>query len=561
LNSGNKAASGYRGNFGLIIILLFILGIIPVGFLYFGIREARKTEINNFRLNKSDVWDQTTKSYNRLLFDSIPSLSYYKGILDSNTFSPIAGRYFSDFPFLESIELYNLQIGIEARMGDISFKNLHFHPYSLIRYFRMGNQFLKRGDTTRQESLVNNSEFLSDGFRPLLNFSKLVSQFDSTRTLNSAELFKYFYEISDRKITYLSIPRNQEISLLRNWMDSKYLIPGAESNQNLLVFKLDPFKIPIQNYQPDLYEKILIRPLSFDTLSGNDNYYTTSITLPRAFSEYQLYFISSQSHIYSRAIRQFLPQLFVFLGIYALLALIGFLIFRNLSINNRLFKLQYDFINNFTHEFKTPVSVIKITGETLRGEGSLNPKELNIFGKILEEEADKLNTLINRLLSFTQLENKVVKVYYEDLNLPDFFNEILEEYRLKFPDFKIQYFAEDISLVKTDKVLLNSIFSNLMDNAYKYSYPDKKVLKIIVVRVKKWIVYRFIDQGIGIKKTEIEHIFNKFYKIENEFNVQGSVGIGLAFCKEVIGLMNGEIEVRSEEGKGTEFRVKLPDLR
>ena len=561
MKNKNPYQPGYRGNFVLILILLIISGIIPIGFLYFGVRSARGTEINDFRLGKSEVWDQATRAYNRLLFDSIPSISLYKGTLDSASFYPIASRYLSVFPFLKKLDLYNLMVSNEGRKGSISFKNLYFLPISYADYSRND----KRGSNTlkvlKSDSNLVGSEFITDGFGPLMRFSNRVSVYDSTRNYSDNEVFQTFYQISDLKITYLSIPRVQELSLFQNMMNNPHYPLSSKSRQNLVVFKLDPFQLPIINNRPDLYQKILIRPLSFDSLSNNSDYYTTSIALPRAFSDYQLYFISSQTHIFSQAFDRFLPQLFLFLGIYILLALIGFLIFRNLSINNQLFKLQYDFINNFTHEFKTPVSVIKITGESLRSDGTQDKRELNVFGKILEEEADKLNNLINRLLSFTQLENKVVKVHYEDVNLMDFFNEIIEEYRLRYPDFGIQFFLEDVNLVKTDKVLLNSIFSNLMDNAYKYSYPDKKVLKIIVVRVKKWVVYRFIDQGIGIKDSEIDLIFNKFYKIENEFNVQGSIGIGLAFCKQVIELMNGTISVQSEEGKGTEFRVRLPDLR
>src|SRR3546814_11691655 len=79
-----------------------------------------------------------------------------------------------------------------------------------------------------------------------------------------------------------------------------------------------------------------------------------------------------------------------------------------------------------------------------------------------------------------------------------------------------------------------------------------------VRRLRKNLVVRFIDQGIGIDKKEQENIFKRFYKVENDFNRHGSVGIGLAFCKEVINYMEGSISVKSEPGKGSEFIILLP---
>ena len=100
---------------------------------------------------------------------------------------------------------------------------------------------------------------------------------------------------------------------------------------------------------------------------------------------------------------------------YFILVLIAYLIFRNLNINSKLFKLQYDFINNLTHEFKTPVSVIKIAGNNIRSASTLSEKERLHYGKILDEEADKLNDLMNKLLSFTQIENKAIKIKLENI--------------------------------------------------------------------------------------------------------------------------------------------------
>jgi two-component system phosphate regulon sensor histidine kinase PhoR len=156
-----------------------------------------------------------------------------------------------------------------------------------------------------------------------------------------------------------------------------------------------------------------------------------------------------------------------------------------------VFKLQYDFINNFTHEFKTPVSVIKIAGSNLKGDAELSERQRRHYGKILDEEADKLNDLMNKLLSFTQLENKSITVKREEINLQQFVKGYIDTFKIKYPDFNLTYNIENVSKFYSDPVLLGSIFQNLMENAYKYSHPGKKELFINIKPEKRNIVFSF----------------------------------------------------------------------
>jgi two-component system phosphate regulon sensor histidine kinase PhoR len=220
--------------------------------------------------------------------------------------------------------------------------------------------------------------------------------------------------------------------------------------------------------------------------------------------------------------------------------------------------LQYDFINNLTHEFKTPVSVIKIAGNNIRSAENLSDQERTMYGKILDQEADKLNNLMNKLLSFTQIENKSLKFKGEYIDLNSFCEEIFEGTRIKYPDLELTYDIDVNSKMHTDPVLLNSVFQNLIDNAYKYSEVSRKFIDISVQQSKKHFIMKFSDKGIGINKNELKNIFKKFYRVKNQFNQGGSVGLGLAFCKEITEFMGGEIKVNSVEGEGTTFTLVFP---
>jgi len=188
----------------------------------------------------------------------------------------------------------------------------------------------------------------------------------------------------------------------------------------------------------------------------------------------------------------------------------------------------------------------------------LSERQLKHYGKILDEEADKLNDLMNKLLSFTQLENKSINIKIEEIELNDFVDKYIASFRIKYADFKLSCKINNVDIIHTDPVLLGSLFQNLMENAYKYSHPEKKELHISITRDKRNVIFSFKDRGIGIPKKELTNVFNKFYRIENKYNQNGSVGLGLAFCKELVNFMHGEIIVNSQVDQGSEFVVTLP---
>jgi len=326
----------------------------------------------------------------------------------------------------------------------------------------------------------------------------------------------------------------------------------------VLSFKLDPYKLAIKNNHPKLYQNISIRPITFESVNSDSSLVSTELPLAGAFSSYKLYYSASPDFLSAEVNRRFAPLALAVLLVYGALGFIGYLIYRNLSINNKLFKLQYDFVNNLTHEFKTPVSVIKIAGNNIRSANQLTDRERTHYGKILDEEADKLNDLMNKLLSFTQIENHSIQIKKSKLNLEVFIQNLVDAYQLKHPDFEIHYSIHNVGYFTTDMVLLSSLFQNLIDNAFKYSLPSRKSLDIDVRLERANIVFRFADQGIGIPKDELKNIFRKFYRIQSEYNQQGSVGLGLAFCKELVNFMQGEIFVRSKVGIGSEFTIVLP---
>jgi two-component system, OmpR family, phosphate regulon sensor histidine kinase PhoR len=545
----NAQQSIYRKNFSLIIAFLILISVTFIVALFISYGLTATYVENEFSSKKIDVLEQTMKPYNDFFSNRIPEITYYQGYLDSTSAAKYSGTVFSDYPFVRRIIFYEVRIANSKEPQ----KGLGVNINSIYEYRRRKDKTITGAKKLAPESLT---DFTSMSAK-LNNF---VAVADTSREPTQDEKFRTFYDIQPEKITYLNIPRREEVKRYREIQ--KGINQPSEYKQNMLTFILNQFALKIINTHPELYKNVYMRPVVYDPLENASNKITTEVPLTGAFADYKLYFSSPKDYLTAETNRRFMPIAAMVLLIYIFLVLIGWLIYRNLSVNMKLFKLQYDFINNFTHEFKTPISVIKIAGSNLRSDSDLSERQRKHYGKILDEEADKLNELMNKLLSFTQLENKSISIKKEEINLEDFTKGYIDTFKIKYPDFKLEYKIERVSNFYSDPVLLGSIFQNMMENAYKYSNPKNRELCIKIAPGKKNnIIFSFKDKGIGIAREEMENIFKKFYRIENQYNQDGSVGLGLAFCKELVNFMNGEIAVNSKINEGSEFIITLPYQR
>jgi len=546
----------YRKNFFLNTLFVVLMAFSLFAALFIAHNLSVKYVRNEFDSQKIDVLEETVKPYNEFFQNKIPEISFYQGYLDSASAAKYADTAMGKYPFINSIVFYDAEISNHPGQNVFRVNNLFISPKAVYQ-FRNNKQH--RGTVTifkRSTDKRVSIRYMEEFNKVSENFAGFIESADTTKTMLSEESFGAFYTITQNRISFMNIPREEELRVFKGLMNKK-LNRSPIYEQDIFSFRLNPFALIIRNSNPGLYQSISIKPVVYESMTSTPEYITTELPLYGPFSDYKLYLKSTHEHLSAEVNRRFLPTALTILVIYLALIFIGYLIYRNLYINNRLFKLQYDFVNNLTHEFKTPVSVIKIAGNNIRSSAQLSERELKHYGKILDEEADKLNDMMNKLLSFTQIENHSIRVRSEKVNLEIFIQNMVDGYQLKYPDFDISYVTE-VTYFHTDPVLLSSIFHNLADNAYKYSMPKRKVLHIEVYRERANIVFRFADQGIGIPKEEMDNIFQKFYRIQNRYNQQGSVGIGLAFCKELINYMKGRISVKSKVGLGSDFIVLLP---
>ncbi|QJD95648.1 HAMP domain-containing histidine kinase [Mucilaginibacter robiniae] len=538
---------GYHKNFVLITAFLVLISVTLIIALIIAYRLTVRNVENEFNFRKISVLEQTIKPYNDFFQNRIPEITSYQGFLDSASAANYSDSVFKDYPFVKQIVFRVITIGSKPHS--------QLQSTDLATAVNRVYQYSVKGGTLqgqRRPATVANDDFTSVAAK----FNNYITTADTSRIPNQDEIYKAFYDVKPDKISYLNIPSREEIKSYRIMQVTGK--PASLYKQNMMTFLLNPNSLKIKNTHPELYQQISIQPIVYDPLNEDPKLTATEVAFPGAFADYKLYFQSEKNHLVAETNHRFMPTAAIVLLIYIFLVTIGWLIYRNLSVNMKLFKLQYDFINNFTHEFKTPVSVIKIAGSNLRGEGELTERQRKHYGRILDEEADKLNDLMNKLLSFTQIENRSIKLHKEEIHLENFVKKYIDTFSIKYPNFKLSYEVSSVYNFYTDPVLLGSIFQNMIENAYKYSNPDRKELHITITHERRNILFSFADKGIGIPKNEINNIFKKFYRIENQYNQNGSVGLGLAFCKELVNFMNGDITVKSKLNEGTEFMITLP---
>lgn len=228
----------------------------------------------------------------------------------------------------------------------------------------------------------------------------------------------------------------------------------------------------------------------------------------------------------------------------------------------RISEMKTDFINNLTHEFKTPIATSSLAAEMLmRPEVENNKSKIKKYAQVILDENMRLQNQVEQVLQIATLEKGKQKLKLKYINIHELLNTVLERSKLRMKENKVRLvknFDATQSNVVADKYYILNVFYNLIDNAIKYSL-EKPVIKIKTWNVKEGIFIRIEDNGIGINPKHHQEIFKNLFRVPtgNIHEVRG-FGLGLYYSKIIIEEHNGRIEVESEPGKGSIFDVYLP---
>lgn len=237
---------------------------------------------------------------------------------------------------------------------------------------------------------------------------------------------------------------------------------------------------------------------------------------------------------------------------------------RTILRQKKLGEIKNDFINNMTHEFKTPLATISLAVDAMKNERVLQDKEkIGYFSSIIKEENQRMNRQVETILKASQLDKQEVDLNLKPLHVHDVIKNVVDNFALQLEEKQGQ--AEVLlnasnDLINADEVHFSNLVNNLIDNAVKYSKENTPLrVKITTQSNDKSLIMRVEDNGIGMNKETVKRVFERFYRAHtgNIHNVKG-FGLGLSYVKTMVQAHDGTISVDSTLGKGSTFIVTLP---
>lgn len=223
-------------------------------------------------------------------------------------------------------------------------------------------------------------------------------------------------------------------------------------------------------------------------------------------------------------------------------------------------ELQRDFINNMTHEFKTPLSSILLASNYLDNQDLIkNDSKLKTYTSIITTQGKKLNNHIEKILNIARNDESALAINPVKIELLPFLNEIVEPLKLKHENLKIKIDINPKETILADEFHFTNVIHNLIDNSIKYSEENPEI-KITSTRKNKELKLDFSDNGIGIPKNNISFIFDKFYRVSNKKSSEvNGFGLGLFYVKKIVQQHHWKISAKNNSEKGLTISITLPN--
>lgn len=341
-------------------------------------------------------------------------------------------------------------------------------------------------------------------------------------------------------------------------------IVNPDHLQNLLVIEFNRYNIDLE-FQYALYDcfldsivwsKYLERDIHGKRLNKSEKQATSfpSYKLSKESHKFGVYFPTKNRYIS----KQMGIMIYSTIGVF-IIVLFFVYILMIIFKQKRLSEIKTDFINNMTHEFKTPIATISISSEQLMKENTLNnPEKIKTYSQIIKDESNRLKSQVDQILNIALLDSTRTQLSKKPIDFHAIITDVTEKVKIRAEEKKCRIKLELEALqhiILGDADHVTNVMFNLMDNALKYSKENPQ----IIIRTKnknQFLIVEVEDNGIGIPAKQQKMIFEKFYRVPtgNVHNVKG-FGLGLSYVKKIVQLHQGKVELESTPGIGTIFRI------
>lgn len=312
---------------------------------------------------------------------------------------------------------------------------------------------------------------------------------------------------------------------------------------------LDPSKAPVYHSE------------KFDENSQHQQYFGTLFPMDVAMEPYVLmmYFTDQQSFIFRSIGVMASTSIVLVIAIMIVFVLVVMVIIRQ----QKLAKMRTDFVNNVTHELKTPIATISLASQML-GDTAIpnNLKNYDHLSSVISHETKRLSTHVEKVLQMAIFERGTAKFNFKELEMNALMEKVADTIILQIRNLGGSLQTDlkaKPDIISADEIHFTNVMFNLCDNAVKYSTNGPPQITLRTYNENKNVVIEVSDKGIGIAKSDQKRIFEQFYRVQsgNVHNVKG-FGLGLTYVKKVVDAHHGRMEVESELGSGTTFRVRVP---
>ncbi|OJV36001.1 MAG: hypothetical protein BGO29_14335 [Bacteroidales bacterium 36-12] len=392
----------------------------------------------------------------------------------------------------------------------------------------------RHGKATIEET----SKYLQDKFR---------KEFSRSKTILDQAVFRWLGEGSNKsireRIDFIELNYILEKFLTNNGIDLPFYYSVIDKKgREIFRCKKDFHTDKVENVR-SVYKQ------RFFPLEETNNEVYLQVTFPTKKN-----FILGSMHL-------LFPTIILVMLILTIFVIAIFVIFKQKQLNN----IKNDFVNNMTHELKTPISSISLASQMLQDPGiGKTPESIKNISKVIKDETLRLSRMVEEVLKLSLFETEQSTFKMKEMHINELISHTFEIFSLKVAnkEGKITTVlkAKD-DLILADEVHFTNVIHNLVDNALKYS--DKPLLlNIETWNEKNLLMISIEDNGIGVPKEDHKRIFEKFYRVPtgNQHNVKG-FGLGLAYVKKIIQEHNGTIKIDSEINVGTKFIIALPTLK
>ena len=409
----------------------------------------------------------------------------------------------------------------------------------------------------------------------------VLSKQANTNAVDTVSLYTSLNDVTSDSISFKkvshSLPSKVKVEIKSQFQIDTMVVPEGKEyiDNNIGYYFLE------NGFNTSLYDSILTKNLVLNGINENYLFCVQSkdsivyISDESLYKELETSQINSHFDIkgtYSKSFKVYLffpgvksasirKQAFIVLGslfIFSVLIIVLIFFFRVLFIERKYLHLKTSFIGNISHEFQTPVSNINLALDSIQSVD----KNLLTIKNIIKEENNRIKDNINKVLQISTFKHENIVIEKEPVNLFELIERVAESFNIdnkRNIDFQIDKNSLNQTIV-IDEVLMTNVFVNIIDNAIKYSQDNQNTIIVISATSRsKQLDISIKDNGIGIDKKDIKKIFDKFYRVENEYvhNVKG-FGLGLNYVKWIIEAHKGKIAVYSKLREGSQFVISLP---